>query len=858
MMRRSILVLVALMLLKGSDLYAQCNLPAPVISNIIAGETSISVYWNTNLAVAYYKVRYRISGGSNWTTSNPLPQGSTYYYINELNAATSYDVRIVPYCSNNQQGNYAVATVTTLPPPQCNLPAPLINDIIITENSIRLIWQPDPAAAYYKVYHRQIASVNWQSSPEINAADSSYQISGLFSGTEYLIQLVPYCSNGKKELMFDTICSTLPSASGYTKDSIVIVIYLDDLPHKMMDSTGAPSFIHTPNFDRIASEGINFTRNYAMLPLCAPSRATLITGRSFVTTGVTDNSTQPNFNMMLPTIGGLLRSHGVYTAALGKFHDVIGEHPSDWDYSFESYNLQKENTTMNPVKFQLNGGAPKKAGNDSIITKVLMDSAAAIIQRVDGKLFLLISLRDPHIPTKVPAPFDTLYEHAPVVFGPNTVPFSDLYPSFTYLLPEKNYNTLSAAELALKDQYRAIAYVDDRIGYLLSVLENTGKLNNTTIILTGDHGFLNQEHALYGKRRPYQESLNVPLFIWNNEWFPQKGTRSTVLTCNADLFSTMLELFDLSDPGSDGLSVKSLYNGTAVRKTAYASVPYTTEGGYEAMPSCRSVWDSAYQYTRYGCSNITEEFFDLKNDPYQMNNLITVPSLQSTIQSYRVTLANIAAQLNDTASGTVINCYLIENGTFDFNVKMSIQGYADELNQGFMKPVMTNQLAGSNTDIVDTVTILLHDAGTLAAVDSSKGLLQTNGIVHCTFDNASAVASYYVVVRYKNTLKTWSALPVAMSMGSYDFTANSLSAFPDINNPVPPLSFTSGSYSIYSGDVNQDGQINGEDMNLLEYAAAEQAFGYYKSDLTGDGATDGADFNLLEMVISLGLFAVHP
>ena len=106
---------------------------------------------------------------------------------------------------------------------------------------------------------------------------------------------------------------------------------------------------------------------------------------------------QSNLNLSLTTIGEKLQSVGIYTAALGKYHDVFDAHQgADWNYRYESVTKQDAAS----IKFSRNGGPPKKAGNDSIITKVLIDTAIALVLKTEQPLFLLLSLRDPHTLTK--------------------------------------------------------------------------------------------------------------------------------------------------------------------------------------------------------------------------------------------------------------------------------------------------------------------------------------------------------------------------------------------------------------------------------------------------------------------------
>ncbi len=198
------------------------------------------------------------------------------------------------------------------------------------------------------------------------------------------------------------------------------------------------------------------------------------------------------------------------------------------------------------------------------------------------------------------------------------------------------------------------------------------------------------------------------------------------------------------------------------------------------------------------------------------------------------------------------------SATVALDVKCFMQGYMDEFNPGFMKSVLLNQGVGSDPNEVDTILVILHDDMTFADIDTFRGVLHTDGMIHCIFNNAVGTNSYFISIKSKNTLETWSAAPVPMTQGSFDFSTDISQAYPDVNNPNPQMILVASVWSIYSGDVNQDGQVAGDDINQVEADVTGQAFGYNVSDITGEGPTDGADFNLLEVNVSYGLFVAHP
>ena len=173
-------------------------------------------------------------------------------------------------------------------------------------------------------------------------------------------------------------------------------------------------------------------------------------------------------------------------------------------------------------------------------------------------------------------------------------------------------------------------------------------------------------------------------------------------------------------------------------------------------------------------------------------------------------------------------------------IKMNIEGYYD-VSTGAMRPVMANQGVGSSTTDVDTVTIELHDATTYALVVSTTAMLQTDGTAVATFSTAPA-GSFYLVVRHRNALETWSATPQTVGATAivYDFTTSADKAY---GGNMKMLA--SGVYGFYSGDINQDGFIEGLDYAPLFNDSDSLLEGYQTTDLNGDGFVEGLDYPIL-------------
>ena len=188
------------------------------------------------------------------------------------------------------------------------------------------------------------------------------------------------------------------------------------------------------------------------------------------------------------------------------------------------------------------------------------------------------------------------------------------------------------------------------------------------------------------------------------------------------------------------------------------------------------------------------------------------------------------------------------------NLNAFLQGYYTGAST--MAPVLANQGVGVSTTDVDSVTVELHDttaSHTLAY--SLSGVLQANGTLSCVFPYEANNNSYYVVIKHRNSIETWSADPVTMSSStSYDFSTAANKAYGDNQVELEPNVF-----GIYGGDINQDAYVDGSDYPAFDYDASIGVGGVYvATDLNGDGYVDGSDYPLFDMNSSIGVSAIIP
>lgn len=187
------------------------------------------------------------------------------------------------------------------------------------------------------------------------------------------------------------------------------------------------------------------------------------------------------------------------------------------------------------------------------------------------------------------------------------------------------------------------------------------------------------------------------------------------------------------------------------------------------------------------------------------------------------------------------------------HVTCFIQGYWDALNNQ-MLPVLVNEGVSTNNSSCDSITVELRNKTTpYATMFSTKTLLNTDGTAICNFPSLSG--QYYIVVKHRNALETWSANPVDMNYPpvSYNFSTSSAQSYGSNEVQV-----SNGVWAMYSGDLNADQNIDLLDAPVLESGISNFNFGYYSSDLNGDGNVDLLDSPYIETNINNFVFSMHP
>ena len=187
------------------------------------------------------------------------------------------------------------------------------------------------------------------------------------------------------------------------------------------------------------------------------------------------------------------------------------------------------------------------------------------------------------------------------------------------------------------------------------------------------------------------------------------------------------------------------------------------------------------------------------------------------------------------------------------NLKLYLQGYYTS--GGQMENVLYNQgVIPTSGNECDTIEIQLRNAiPPYNQLSTSNAILQTNGTV--TFGGTANIGSaYYIVIKHRNTLESWSANPITITENTfYDFSVGANKVYGDNQSEVE-----SGVWALYSGDLNQDENIDLLDLGDIETDINNFQFGYFATDINGDGNVDLLDAPTVEANINGFIFSSHP
>ena len=458
--------------------------------------------------------------------------------------------------------------------------------------------------------------------------------------------------------------SQRPSRVARSARPNIVFILIDDLRWDELGLAGHP-YIKSPNIDRIGKEGAMFRNAFMTTPLCSPSRASFLTGQYAHTNGIIDNVDRSAASHRLVTFPLLLHQSGYETAFVGKWHMGNDDTPRPGFDRWVSFKGQ--GTYLNP-DLNEDGISVKTSG---YITDILSSYAVEFIKRRHDKPFLIylahkaihpevmqhddgsVNLADAEL--FIPAErHRNLYAGKTMPRRPNYKRAPEGKPALQRRigdLPPLGAATATRDESILGRQ-RSLMAIDESVGKILKALKEIGQLDNTILVLASDNGYFYGEHGLSVERRlAYEESIRMPLLVRYHKLI-KPGTLRTEFALNIDLAPTLLELAGVAAPGTmQGRSLVPLLNRKQPAWRSSFLIEYYSDKVFPRMSKMgyKAVRNEQWKYIQYLELEGMDELYNLKADPYEMENLIHQPGAARALAEMKHEMERL---LKETSAGS--------------------------------------------------------------------------------------------------------------------------------------------------------------------------------------------------------------
>ena len=419
-----------------------------------------------------------------------------------------------------------------------------------------------------------------------------------------------------------------------------VFILIDDLRWNALGCTGHP-FAKTPNIDRIGREGAIFQNAFCTTPLCSPSRGSFLTGQFVHTHGVKTNQASPALDALshsLRTFPQELRKAGYETAYVGKWH--MGDDDSPRPGFDHWVSFRGQGVYVNPT-LNINGKREEQRG---YMTDILSARAADFLKRPHTRPFALyLAHKAVHGNFEPAERHTTLYAEDVVKRRPNAGDSLAGKPVLQQRGPKPNSGKrrTGTPDETIKNQLRCMNSVDDGVGEILRTLQERKLLDNTLVIFTSDNGFFWGDHGLGDKRYAYDESIRIPLLM-RCPALIRPGLTPRQMALNIDIAPTILSAAGVTVPARvQGESLLPILAGKTQGWRTDFLCEYYREENYPYHPTWFAVRSESAKYIHYPDIENADEFYDLRADPYELNNLCGKPAHAGRVQEYRERLEQL-------------------------------------------------------------------------------------------------------------------------------------------------------------------------------------------------------------------------
>jgi choline-sulfatase len=455
----------------------------------------------------------------------------------------------------------------------------------------------------------------------------------------------------------------------------VLILMVDQLTGTLFPDGPVP-WLHAPNLARLAARSRRFARAYAASPLCAPARASFMTGRLPSRTRVFDNAAE--FASDLPTFAHILRRAGWRTCLVGKMHFV----GPDQLHGFE----ERLTTDVYPADFGWTPdwrrpgeridwwyhtmGSVTGAGVAEITNQLEYDDEVAhfATQRLydfarghDARPWCLtVGFTHPHDPYVARRRFWELYAgcaHLAPEVGELAM---DAHDPHSRRILESSDRTAFAitpehVARARRGYFAGISYVDELIGRILEVLADTRQADRTAILVTSDHGDMLGERGLWFKMSFREGSARVPLMLAAPDLAPG---REDAPVSTLDVAPTLAALAGAEIGDVDG-------EGLLAPRAAPVPMEYMAEASVAPMVA---LVDGTWKFAV--CPADPPQLFDLAADPHELRNLAADPAhadraaAMAAAVAARWDLARLDAEVRDSQARRLVVYEALRNGAY--------------------------------------------------------------------------------------------------------------------------------------------------------------------------------------------------
>ena len=425
----------------------------------------------------------------------------------------------------------------------------------------------------------------------------------------------------------------------------ILWITTEGVPLKALGCYGS-QLISTPNIDRIAHEGMRFENSFTTNALCAPSRATLLTGKYDHLNGMVSNpgettegvTAAATFDPAQETLPKILKRNGYQTGMVGKWH--LPANPGETGFDYFVYKNGAGGPYYDPDHYlrnsRLGSNVVEQKRYDGYISDNEVDFVIEGIKQFTQPFFMMLQSFNDHRPFEPPHKYEHLYDNTRI---PEPGTFYDDYSLRASAASEAKMRIANMpdfhppADLTERQRKQwnyqkfmgrflsTLRAQDDNMGRLLDYLDQSGLTENTIVVFTGDHGFFLGDHGWFDKRFMYEQAIRVPWMI-RYPGHVKPGTVSKDWIVNIDNAPTVLDLAGLPIPGDmQGRSAVPLFTGNAPQdwQTSFYYHYYEFAPQHWVYPHY-GIRTDRYKLIHYYTVN-EWELFDLEKDPDEMESL---------------------------------------------------------------------------------------------------------------------------------------------------------------------------------------------------------------------------------------------